>query len=144
RASMRDLRPMRDAPLLSAAALVLLFGVLAWTRIAPLSVGFWNDEAFSATNYIDGGPRAIFFAPYVPNNHALFSLMAWITTKLFGRSEVAYRLPSVLPAIAAVVIVAGMAWRRLDPWTAVAFTALAVGSPVHLELGVQARGYGLA
>lgn len=127
----------------AAVTLGLLGFVLVWTRLIAMPSGFWNDEAYSAYNYIDGGPRAIFLGPYVPNNHVLFSLLAWLTRRALGGTEPVYRLWSVVPALAAVAALAGWAWRRLGPWVAVAIAFVLTTSPMHLELATQARGYGL-
>jgi hypothetical protein len=127
----------------AALALVALAAVLLATRIPPLGHVLWNDEAYSAVVYIDRGRHAIFHETYIPNNHVLFNLLAAKTTALLGRSEPMYRLWGVVPAVAAVAIATALAWVHLGPWTAVVLAALAVTSPVHLELSVQARGYGL-
>jgi hypothetical protein len=128
-----------------ALAVIGAVGVmLLWSRLAVLSTSFWNDEAYTALNYVNRGPRGIFFGPYNPNNHVLFSVLSWGTTGIVGRFEAAYRVPSVIPALAAVAIVGWWAWRRLGPWVAVAVVVLATVSPVHMGLSPQARGYGLA
>lgn len=74
----------------------------------------------------------------------LFSLLSWGTTGIVGRFEVAYRIPSVIPGLAAVAVAGWWAWRRLGHWVAVAVVVLATVSPVHVVLSPQARGYGLA
>lgn len=126
----------------TAWALLVMAGLLVWTRLVPLNLGFWGDETFTVARYVDPGPRGT-FGSYVPNNHMLFSLLAWATTSVLGRAEAIYRVWSVLPALAAVGIVAHVLWRRDRPACAVIFTFLALTSPVHLELAPQARGYGL-
>ena len=74
----------------------------------------------------------------------LFSLLAWITTKYGGQSEVVYRIWSVVPATAAAGVIAWWAWRRVSPFTAVMTVLLTLAAPIHLALAPQARGYGLA
>lgn len=88
-------RPPLGLVLLTIATIVV--GVFVF--VSPLGMSLWHDEAGSAINYIDGGPYAIFFRPYIANNHPLFNLVAWLTTSLLGRAEVVYRLGSVLPAV---------------------------------------------
>jgi hypothetical protein len=118
--------------------------VLLWTRLLELDVSFWHDEVFTVLNYSSRGPDAIFFGESEPNNHVLYSLLSWATTRLLGDSEEAYRLSSVVPAIAAVAALGWWSWRRLGVPTALVFAILAVTSRVHLDLSTQARGYGLA
>lgn len=120
-----------------------LLAVLVWSRFSLLGVSVWRDEAYSAIHYVDRGPDEIFFGQYVPNNHVLFSLLAWLTTRTFGRGEAVYRLWSVVPAIAAVVFVAWWSWRRVSRLAAVIVVLLVLVSPLHLGLAVEARGYGL-
>jgi hypothetical protein len=117
--------------------------VLVWTRVIALEQGMWSDELYSAIIYIGRGPSAI-FGEYVPNDHMLFELLTWASVGGFGHhSDAAYRFWSVAPAILAVVLMTWWLWRRLDPWVAAIFTVLAAASPMALDLGVEARGYGL-
>ena len=79
----------------------------------------------------------------MPNDHVLFNLLAWTAAQMFGGSEAVYRIWSVVPGIAAVGLVTWWLWRSWSRWVSVVFCALAVTSPLHLELVKQARGYGL-
>ena len=82
----------------SASALCSVMGlVLVWSRLANLGTSFWSDEAYSAYYYAGRGPRGIFFGTYVPNNHALYNLLSWVTTGALGRFEASYRIWSVVP-----------------------------------------------
>jgi hypothetical protein len=127
--------------LIGLAALTAL-----WTRLVGLNQSMWNDEVYSVVHYITPGPSAIFSGRlYVPNNHPLFELLTWVTVHITGiRSNQGYRFWGVIPALAAVAIMAWWLRRRLGVWVAAAFAVLAVSSPVHLVEGTQARGYGLA
>jgi hypothetical protein len=117
--------------------------VLVWTRVLALEQGMWGDELFSAIAYIRRGPSAI-FSEYVPNDHMLFELLTWASIGGSGHhSDAAYRFWSVAPAIAAVVLMTWWLWRRLDRWVAAIFAVLATASPMALDLGTEARGYGL-
>jgi len=126
-------------------ALVAAMGlVLVWTRLANIGTSFWSDEAHSAYYFAGQGPHAIFFREYVPNNHALYNLLSWVTTGALGRSEAASRFWSVVPGIAAIAIAGAWAWRRLGMIAAATIVVLATVSPVQWALTTQARGYGLA
>jgi hypothetical protein len=130
---------------LAAVGILVLAGLLlAWTRSNGADSSFWHDEVHTVLAYVRPGPDAILFGDYIPNNHVLFSLLAWATTNLLDDySESAYRLWSTLPALAAVGVSVAWLWRRLGPWTAVGFAVLVLTAPLHLELARQARGYGL-
>src|SRR4051794_14855106 len=118
--------------------------VLVWSRVANLGTSFWSDEAYSAYYYAGRGPRGIWFGDYVPNNHVLYNLLSWVTTGAVGRFEASYRIWSVVPGAAAVVLVLWWAWKRLGMIAATTVVVLATVSPVHHVLTPQARGYGLA
>jgi hypothetical protein len=127
-------------------ALVTLGGftaLLVWSRCAHLTTSLWQDEARPIYAYIWGGPREILFGTYGIDNHLAFELVAWALTRVLGTSEVAYRLGSLLPALASVVWLAAWLLRRFGAAAAIVFTALITFSPFHLDLAPQARGYGL-
>jgi len=143
-AEASELRYWSASAIAATAAAGVLVLVLVWSRTANLGVSFWLDEAYTAVHYVNRGPHGIFFGHYIPNDHVLFSLLAWATTSSVGRSEGAYRLWSVLPGLAAVGLAGWWMWRRVGPWAGVVVVALATVAPLHLELAPQARGYGLA
>ena len=62
------------------------------------------------------GPHAIFFWTYVPNNHALFNLLSWVTHRLRRAVRSRVRFWSVVPGIVAVRArgVVGVAPARTD------------------------------
>ncbi len=125
-------------------ALIALAGlVLVWTQTLGLEQGLWGDELHSVVARIGPGPAGI-FSHYVPNDHMLFELLEWAGTAISGdRTAAAYRLWSVLPTVAAGALMTWWLWRRLDRWTAAVFALLVATSPMCLDLGTEARGYGL-
>lgn len=100
------------------------------------------DEAHTFNSYVDG-PWSNFYARYIPHNHVLFSLLARFSVDLFGRSDLAFRLPSV---IAGFFLILG-AFRILELSTARAIRWIAILAlslhPLLLDFSVAARGYGL-
>jgi hypothetical protein len=116
---------------------------LAWALFGALNQSLWHDEAYSVLYYTSGGPSDILFGDYVPNDHVLFNLLAWLTTNVVGESEVAYRVWSVVPAFAASVAIVWWAWVRLGRAVGVAAGLLGATSPMVLLLVRDARGYGL-
>jgi hypothetical protein len=117
--------------------------LLLWSRLSRLDTSLWHDEVYTISNYIDRGPLSMLFGDYTPNNHMLFSLLSWATTREFGHFEAVYRVWSVMPALAAVALVGWWAWRRLGAVAAVTVVVLTTMSPVHHALAPQVRGYGL-
>src|SRR5580698_6653085 len=70
----------------------LAFAQLAFCgyRAAHQSVNL--DEAYTFTSYLEHSWREI-YGPYDANNHVLFSILARLSIKLFGLSELSLRAP---------------------------------------------------
>lgn len=134
----------RGARALSVASYATLGSILCWTRLVGLDRGYWHDELVTAAAYVRAGPREILAGPYIPNNHELFSLLAWATTSVIGESEIVVRLWSVLPFMLGVIVVTAWLHVRMGALSGTLFLFLATMSPLLLDLSRQARGYGLA
>jgi hypothetical protein len=126
----------------TVAAYAALLAMLVWSRLSNLSQGLWHDEIFTVEHFVRGGPSAI-FGDYLPNDHMLFSLLAWLA-QLVSPTEVVLRLPSVVPFIAGALIATVWLDRRIGRATAIVYFGLVTASPLLLDLSWQARGYGLA
>jgi hypothetical protein len=129
---------------LVAGAYAILAAAHVWTRLYGLNRSYWHDEIVTVADFVRAGPREILAGPYIPNNHELFSLLAWMTSSVAGESEVAMRLFSVLPFLAGVALVTSWVHVRVSPLSGVFFLFLATVSPLLLDLSRLARGYGLA
>ena len=126
----------------SALPIAVLF--ILWAFLTGLNLSFWHDEAWTIINYVEPGPAAIFAGEYVPNNHMLFSLLAWLTTNFGEVTEIAARFWSVVPSLAIVAISFQWIRNRLGLATASAFLVLVAANPLVVLVARQARGYGLA
>ena len=95
-ASLAPLAEEKQPTILSARVLwvaIGLMGVLVlWSRLAGLDQSLWHDEVFSVVHYITAGPETIVTGHWVPNNHVLYSLLSFGTTRGLGESEVTFRL----------------------------------------------------
>ncbi len=144
---MQNSRSPAAAPL--AWAVMLLAALLALcSRTAGLSVGLWNDEAFTVLHFVERGPVEILLGAGVPaeyslNNHRLFSLLAWAAARALGPSEAVYRIWAAIPAALAAVLLVAFAVRRIGLWEAAVLALLIVTAPLHVEASTEARGYGL-
>ena len=126
----------------AAAALLVGLTVVNVYRASTQSVVY--DEAFTYLAFLSG-PLSLVFTEYTANNHVLFSLLARLSTGLFGVSELTLRLPAVAAGI--VYFAAIFALCRLVFGTGLLFlitTAALSLNPVILDFLSAARGYGVA
>jgi hypothetical protein len=129
---------------LTVTAYAVLGSILLWSRAVGLTANFCCDELATVERFVRGGPGEILAGPYVPNNHELFSLLAWASSALVGESEMVLRLGSVIPFVVGVAAFTSWLHVRLGALSGVLFLFLATFSPLLLDLSRQARGYGLA
>jgi hypothetical protein len=120
----------------------VLGAALLWSRLAQLGHSFWTDEIVMVDEYVRAGPREILAGPDL--SHELMAILAWATGALTGESEIAFRLWSALPFVAAVVFVTVWLHRRFGDLAAIVYLFLATVSPLLLDITRQARGYGIA
>lgn len=101
------------------------------------------DEATTFLLYLDGSFADV-FARYEPNNHLLYSTLAWPVIDILGPDRLVLRLPALVGA-AAFVIAAGLtACRVMTGPLAVVGALFLVWNPLTLDFLCAARGYGLA
>ena len=143
-AGSTPLHGVRDLPRWWPVLLLVVLAVLAVTRLAGIQVGLWWDEAYTAHHYVRGGPGT-WFDPdsYIANNHLLFSMLTWASTRLIGTSEPALRLWAVVPGSAALLGMVWWSWRRHGGVLATTLLVLTATSTLALAMTIQARGYGL-
>lgn len=126
------------------AALVLLVALFATLVYRAATQSIVHDEAFSWEEYLSG-PSSMIFQHYDANNHFLATILFRISTTVFGDSELAMRLPTVLAG-------AWFFWTvfRLcelffgDGWFCLLGCCALALNPILLDFLVAARGYGLA
>ena len=126
-----------------AAAIALASIRTAVCAYRAATQSFVSDEAFTFNNFIAGSWRDLYFQ-YDANNHLLYSVFAKVSMLIFGDSEFALRLPSV---VAGFFLMLGI-WRILenvDSWPVrwVAFIAIGL-HPLMFDFSAAARGYSLA
>jgi mannosyltransferase len=97
----------------------------------------WVDEAFTWRSTTDQAPRL------AEELHALYylALKPWVA--IAGTSEVALRLPSVVFAVLATVLLYGLTRRLFDEATALVAALLLAVNPFMVQWSQQARSYTL-
>jgi hypothetical protein len=134
-------RPWRSGVDALLFAVLLLCVVRFW--LMPLPSSFWVDEM--ATQFVvqhGAAHPSLAVAPQVPAS--LYYALPKAATKLFGDSEIVYRLPSVVAIGIALFLIGRIAARLIHPdaaWFAV-FACLAL-RPFNYE-AADARPYALA
>ena len=93
----------------------VLLGVIAFAiRLAHVRQTMRHDEAYTFLHYATA-PLASALSDYTyPNNHLFHTLLVWISTRLFGPSEVAIRLPAFFFGMLLVPAVYRLALRFAD------------------------------
>jgi hypothetical protein len=120
-----------------------IFFLSAW-RAAHLSITI--DEAFTYNRFASGGFAGVFLSGFDANNHVLHSALAALTTRVFGVSELALRLPALAGAFLFLWVLPGLV-RRLLPaavWQQLLALFVLACNPLTLDLLCLARGYSLA
>ncbi|HLK67714.1 MAG TPA: glycosyltransferase family 39 protein [Bryobacteraceae bacterium] len=127
-----------------AIAAALLAGLLLLNIYRAVTQSFVHDEAQTYHLYLRSSWRTM-FAVYDANHHFLSTLLVRLSTSLFGFSELAMRLPTLVAGAWYFVIVFRLARLALDRgWRFLLAIVLAAANPLVLDFLVAARGYGLA
>ena len=117
--------------------LVLLAALL---RLPTLGSPLLEDEGITFNRYI-GLPWNLILLHYSETNqHSLFILIADVCIKLFGKNEIAYRIPSFLAGMFSVVLVyrVSLDWLKSRP-TAVTAAVLLSFSTIHVKYSQEGR-----
>ena len=124
-------------------AIVLLAGLFLANVYRAATQSLTIDEAFTYHLYLAKNLRAI-LTEYDANNHVLYTLLAKLSVGLFGTSEFAIRLPSVLGGLVYFYAVFRVCWFFFaDRWLFVAGVAALTLNPFVLDFLSAGRGYGL-
>ncbi len=120
----------------------VLFLLAIGIRLYGINLSFWHDEVYTVSKYVDSGLKGILFNQYNANNHTFYSIVIWFMFKLFGESEIAARLPSVVTGILAIAIFYTVVTKYFGKRAGIIFLILAVFFVEQIDLTTQARSYG--
>lgn len=125
----------------STAWLVVLLAVAGLLRVVGLNTTLWHDELAMLVNLI-GRPFGDLVRSFPSdNNHPLYTILAWLSVRIFGEHAWALRLPAVsfgVASIWALYLVATRVTGRRE--ALLACTALTF-SYHHVWFSQNARGY---
>ena len=119
-------------------------GLIYFAILIVIHAGSWSlsyDEAHSFLYYVERTNFGFLSFYSIANNHPLYSLLMTISTKLYGHSEIALRLPSILSGLIYLYICRIVISK--SQFKAMSFALLIL---IYLIIGFfsLARGYGLA
>lgn len=129
---------------LSPASRAILLGILVVAlalRIPGLDSCLWFDEVLTVVNLVRLPLGQIVSQFPDQNQHMLFTVLAHVSTRLFGESAWAVRLPSVAFAVASVWALFLLGRRLLGEREALLAAALMTVSYHHVWFAQNARGY---
>lgn len=138
----RRITAMVEGSVLAAVAVVTVAHFVRFAR-AMATTSLWNDEIFSIDHFSSQGWWTTVTNYPVANNHIFFNLLNALTPGGDLYDPLRARLWAIL-AVAAAVLVPTVWLIRRRRWleAALVLQLLGMNAPL-LDLGLQARGYGL-
>jgi uncharacterized protein YjbI with pentapeptide repeats len=146
---LRNIAP-KDSPLLQCAefgvALVMILSAVPFIFLMfkdMATTSLWNDEIYSIMKFSSQGPWVVLTDYHVPNNHILFNFLnSWIegVDRYYPFQARLWSFFAVLLGMVITLAFFGSVKHYFEG--AIAFCLL-WGTFEHLELILQARGYGL-
>ena len=123
--------------------LLLLVALFVVNIYRAATQGITVDEAFTYQHFV-APPFSKVMTSYDVNHHVLNSLLAKLTTSLFGVSDLTLRMPSLLGGLIYLIAVRAIVLHVFSAgWALAAFGLLSL-NPFVLDYLSAARGYGLA
>lgn len=123
--------------------LILLVGTLL--RLVNLNQSLWLDEAINAVFVRSLDLKSLIFnyslSDFHPPLYHVF-MKGWVT--LFGSSEIALRMPSVILGVASIYVIYKIGKKLFDEKTALVAATLLATAPLHIYYSQEARMYMLA
>jgi len=137
----RARRDWAEAAPVERIAAVLLGVIALAMRLAHVRQVMRHDEAYTYLHYARA-PLSVALSDYTyPNNHLFHTLLVWFSTRLFGPSEVAVRLPAFVFGMLIVPATYRLARRFTDRGASLLAMALAAVWPTLVLYSTNARGY---
>src|SRR3989344_8667485 len=123
--------------------LILLVGLIL--RLINLNQSLWLDEAINAVFVRSLDLKSLIFNYSLSDFHPpLYHILmkGWVV--LFGSSEIALRMPSVILGVASIYVIYKIAKKLFDEKTALISATLLATAPLHIYYSQEARMYMLA
>ena len=128
----------------ASKAMILLFFLAGCLRLPTLGSVLSGDEATTFLMHAGSSWESLFLSYLGPNQHTLFSVLSNLMMGIFGDSEVAFRLPSMMAGSLAVPLTVLIGKRLTGSiavgWIAGILMAFSASSILWSQVG---RGYSL-
>lgn len=125
----------------AASLIALMSFAIAMFQAKQLSLAF--DDPFS-TFYSQFDPTQLIPFMNKGNNPIGYELFLHYWTKVFGRTEISLRFPSIIAGAISVFMVCKTGWRFFHPLTGVLAAFLLSLSAFFLQFQLEVRGYSIA
>ncbi len=120
--------------------LILIAVVGAALRISNLNDSLWLDELWSTYQKL-GSFRSLAYVAINDVHPPFYSMFMFVWIRIFGDSEIAVRMPSLLFGIGSIGLTYFVGSRLADEKSALLAAFLMSLSPVHIWYSQEARGY---
>jgi uncharacterized membrane protein len=121
---------------------LLAFLIAVPLRLHSLNRGLGYDELLTTVFFVDVESIWMTISSYIGfTNHIAYSILARLSTHLFGFSEWALRLPALLLGLASLYCAWIFARRLIGLEVALLIIFFLALSPAHVEWSISARGY---
>jgi len=119
-------------------ALILITALGAILRAVNLNQSFWGDEIIAITDFT----KLYRFWRYIElADHLLYTFFGLLSLKLFGESEIAFRLPTYIFGVLTISAIYYCAKGLFTKKEALIAAALICFSAFHIQYSNEARGY---
>jgi mannosyltransferase len=123
------------------SAMLGLSFIALFLRLWRLNTDLWVDEVFTLLDFVRQPFGQLLTSFPSQNQHMLYSILAYISTAIFGESAWALRLPSVLFGVASIWALFFLLNKLLGKREALLGCALMTVSYHHIWFSQNARGY---
>jgi len=130
-------KTLRDRPLLAAFGICLVAAAL---RIPPLRDSLWLDELHTAWSAL-GPLNEVARRAAIGNQGPLFYWLEWLQTVIFGESELALRLPSLIAGTFLPLLLFLLARQSKADTAGLVAAGLIAVDPLSIFYATEARPY---
>jgi 4-amino-4-deoxy-L-arabinose transferase-like glycosyltransferase len=119
---------------------IIVGGVIVRLQLLFLPITY--DEAFTYNQYVSQPLSAVLSSYTYPNNQIFHTILAKLSTQIFGISHWALRLPSFLFSLGSIIL-AFQIGRSTNIKLALMFSFILAFMPIFIDYGALARGYSI-